>query len=720
MVSKRAPAVKSRYENALFRAAGGTAAFHDMGTGPAVRKEGVGTGWGAGPDAPPPGTSHPTKPAAPVEVKDEHSVLSTNKQALNKKRLVAAALAQEQQKKDLQTNGNGVAAAAASGMNNMLPSAAVPQDDAVRSPPPQIVGAHFSTFSRAPPPHLSAASSANRDSSSAPAGISPTLPSSRAAHEPRFAQDEPKVLHADLTKAEKIPRKVAKGPQERPWNGYEAMKEVVADVVKPIDNWAQGGSEFCAKHKFSAPNFKPRGYGDAPSAGGRRTDAFISRSGASTSAGRRPVRNGTQTSKWATPAPASPAATASPVASPAPAAPVPTALPAASAASPSAPAQNRPSTPPPPASPSTTTAPPSPTTRLGQLAAASRASSSALTPSAPSQPALPPSIPVVTATAPVAPRPSTSTSRYAPRPNPTSQQPQPQPQPQLQSTERSRNGSPVPAKGKGKEVELPSKGGKAEVDEVEKLLGSDERGLSEGERQKEEARAALLSSNSAAVSTIAARAESVRPKQPARGQSPASASSPSESRPNSRTNVRDRERDGGRNAAGGGRQKRTPEEIDALMAEMKRKNEETKKRLAAAEADRLAFESVASAERQRSAELQRLVDEERERQKKAECEKRERTKELQRLIDAERARSAELKLARAGGRQWDAEKLTRSSSPAPPSPSYPSAERTSREQERERELSEREKEEVRRKDGVREDGGWETVDHDGQLKVDGV
>ncbi|GAA5862544.1 hypothetical protein JCM3774_001053 [Rhodotorula dairenensis] len=188
--------------------------------------------------------------------------------------------------------------------------------------------------------------------------------------------------------------------------------------------------------------------------------------------------------------------------------------------------------------------------------------------------------------------------------------------------------------------------------------------------------------------------------------------------------------DRARLASGGPqRTKKTPEEIEELMARMKLKNEETRKRVEAVERDRAAYESTQAEQHERASSLQRRIDEQQARAKTEEQAKRERTEALQKAINEERARTAAAKLAAKSGRAWDAGK-GRAGSPTPapaPAASYPSVEAEAREarrraeEERERqtvvptaarEISEEEAERIRRRDGVRgDDAGWETVVH---------
>ncbi|GAA5935996.1 uncharacterized protein JCM15063_002675 [Sporobolomyces koalae] len=194
--------------------------------------------------------------------------------------------------------------------------------------------------------------------------------------------------------------------------------------------------------------------------------------------------------------------------------------------------------------------------------------------------------------------------------------------------------------------------------------------------------------------------------------------------------------DRNRVSTGGSRkEKKSPEELEALMARMRLKNEEAMKKLAKAEEDRKAFEIVAEQERLRAEELARREREERERRLREERERKERTLELQKAINREREEAAQRKLALIQGRAWDAEKLDRERDPYGEGGSgrelqYPSHERRSRfedvdrteESDEHEGLSEAER---RKKYGVANEEGWETVEHfegrgRAQLVVNGI
>ncbi|GAA5839212.1 hypothetical protein JCM3766R1_003143 [Sporobolomyces carnicolor] len=193
--------------------------------------------------------------------------------------------------------------------------------------------------------------------------------------------------------------------------------------------------------------------------------------------------------------------------------------------------------------------------------------------------------------------------------------------------------------------------------------------------------------------------------------------------------------DRNRVATGGARkEKKSPEELEALMAAMRLKNEEAMKKRLKAEEDKKKFDEIAEAERKRSEELERKLREERERIVREEKERKQRTVELQREINRAREEAAQRKLALIEGRAWDAEKLERERDPFGEGGSgrelqYPSHERrfaAAADQERGDEADVRpgqgggggggevaiSEEEARRRDGVTNDEqAWETVQH---------
>ncbi|GAA6010432.1 hypothetical protein JCM11491_006935 [Sporobolomyces phaffii] len=180
-------------------------------------------------------------------------------------------------------------------------------------------------------------------------------------------------------------------------------------------------------------------------------------------------------------------------------------------------------------------------------------------------------------------------------------------------------------------------------------------------------------------------------------------------------------------ATGGAKKnKKSPEELEALMAKMRLKNEEAMKKRQKAEEDKQRFDEIAEQERKRSEELERKVREERERLIREERERKERTIELQKEINRAREEAAQRKLALIQGRAWDAEKLERERDPYGEGGSgrelqYPSAERRAghdldHEGEGEEVVAAEDavltEEERRRRDGVRNDEqAWETVQH---------
>ncbi|GAA5967456.1 hypothetical protein JCM11641_000552 [Rhodosporidiobolus odoratus] len=780
---RRSPGVRSRTEAAAFARAGGTAAFKPQRSGAAAESRGVGKGWGNGV------VPAPQQNTAQVVVHDETTTTNTKHVVNPRRALKAAALAKEQDQQEFKLfmDGNGVVDGNGqpAGTAQTAPSTSV-----FRPRTTEIVGTQYGSYDPDAPPSPSS-SSASAPSPPAAATASaplppyqtkPTTPFLTRPPPPHLAvgsTPEPRTLHADLSTASPSrPRQpIGKGP-------FEVYSQRAADPrdgtdFKPISNWAQGGSDFCAAHKLKAPKSNALGYAGAPPVAPlapatiSKTSAFLaspatasSRSSATaipgveaaraaTTTGRagttRQPSNGTQTSKWATPAPAvAPAYQATALSAPSP----PPSVAATISAGQSSP----------PLAPSQPSQPASPTTRLIALAVTTAPSSSVSSPSpsiatpkspytagsdhpSPSQvasPHLPLAVPIVTSSASdttvltsamsSAPRvrtPSTATrSRHA-SPAPSAGVGPSMAPGSASGSGRSRH-APTPAQSKyDKQQEAAVRRRKAVKELLEEVEAEPKLESSEEEVMADKERRSKLAAIDAKMAEIASRYSHHKEQQqrPHSGiaTSALSASPVSNSRPPSRAST---PRAGQRAQGTGGlkKERKTAEEIEALMAEMKKKNEEIRRKREAAEADRLAFETVAAEERKRSEELEKLVREEREKQQREEREKKERTKELQRLIDEERARSAALKLSRINGRAWDAQKLSRSSTPASQSPVRPSeeraAERAQRDEERTGTVSEVEQERVRRRDGVREEGGWETVEHhDGpgraRLTVDG-
>ncbi|GAA5855422.1 hypothetical protein JCM8547_007821 [Rhodosporidiobolus lusitaniae] len=666
----------STSECRAYHRAGGGAAFHDRGV--AQESSGAGKGWGTGMRA----NDGQLPPVDPSELMGNQADQDEVDATMSSTRALKLAIKQK-------VNGhkNPTSSATSSSWSANPPIAQAGSRAAAssswRDPPPAGPAQSASGQERKPqPPHLAANPSS---SPHAPADPTPSTSSSAG-----LAQ--PPTLRTDLSKA--TPPKREEKPSVSP---FATQPKTEGVQISPTGNWAQGRSDFSSHKKFTAPPTNNKGYyadpsyvpppprsfrsgSSSPAAssswGGqlRQTSAFVSRPtpqgalpAAGGSAGRgggspAPTRNGTHTSRWATPPPtaqnARPAAASPAVAASTSANPL---LPSA------APAPNPPS----------------------------------------SASSLAPPVPVVAApasTTPLSTRPPPSTAAAPPFSSTTAPPP-------ASSAPLPSSASPVPDS-------LIATISGTPADQARWQKEKDD--LSSVQKKHDESSAR----SGKTMEKVGGRNEERRRRVQS---TPARTTTPRTEQQQSRL------------ASGGvQRAKKTPEELDALMAAMKIKNESCQKRLAAIEADRLAAEKVVHSERQRSAELEAEVQAERERIKKEGEEKRERTRELQCEIDAERARSAALKLSRIQGRAWDAEKLS-PSSPAPSTPGtplrlsaapsrastpsqYPSVERDARDAARRREeeekrrnervVSEEEAQETRVRDGVRGwDGPWESVEH---------
>ncbi|GAA6050803.1 hypothetical protein JCM3770_001654 [Rhodotorula araucariae] len=493
------------------------------------------------------------------------------------------------------------------------------------------------------------------------------------------------VVRADLSRATNptgAPKRDAR-PAASPWESYTPIVDKPAQTV-------QGRSGFSTARKFTAPDSPV----DAPptatrswaaAGGAKRAAAKAAKAGSAASPGAptappaaaaaiKPIANTTHTSKWATPAPA-------------PEPTLPSGVKAAAASqnhvharASASPAVNGHAAPRMPAA-STSASASAPTSAPG----ANTTSTSA-----------PPAVPSITTRAPravAAPAAAPRASKHAPPPAAPSAPP-------VARTDASPTTAPTPstaARQDGARAELPA------------AEWTDDRRVGELEQR-------LIDISRRKGAAVQARAD-------------AEARSPRAKVWRERDDERARER-AARAASGGGRkEKKTPEELDALMERMRVMNLEVRNKMEAAEQDRAAFEAEANA--RRTAELDALVRAEKERvaaldeKQREERAKKARTAEIQRQIDEERARSAARKLAHASGRAWDAGKFASSEAdgdlPAPAPAAYPSVEaaaraearaRAEREREPERALSEDEAERIRRRDGVRAaEGGWETVVH---------
>ncbi|BGP23377.1 hypothetical protein JCM10295v2_002273 [Rhodotorula toruloides] len=502
------------------------------------------------------------------------------------------------------------------------------------------------------------------------------LPTSSAA---------PQTVRLDLSKVSSPAPRQPPAASRSAWTDYKANEP--ADTVHPIGNWAQGKSEFAAKHKFAAPPAKTPGYAGASSNPAHFPDqtpdvlkigksAFDplegrwerSRSRTGEVAGRaraqwgvrkeaEPAKNETHLSKWAT------ATTTVPTAPGTSREEAPTPTPSSSSASD---ATLRPS------QPNGTGPRPPP-----QLAPSVHSAATSVAKPAPSPAPSASSVPF---------RPAPAASPAAVSAASTLQLPVP--------VQRKAPGKAGMQEERGKEVEKPQTG--TATDEVGEMM----KGLSLQVKEHE-------------------RARTPRPHRYARPGSPFL--SPAEQ---------------ARLASGGfKREKKSDEEIERLMAAMRLKNKETERKAEAAKKDREKSESAAAAAAEqrtagmqsRPAHVHQLTTAVRSKMSPEEleeariCEKRERTEMVQHLVNEERARTAAAKLARASTRAWDAGKMSSSPGTPPPVTSYPSIEAAARDARRtaeerargpERPVSEAEAERIRKRDGVlNDDVGWESVVH---------
>ncbi|GAA5898458.1 hypothetical protein JCM5296_000438 [Sporobolomyces johnsonii] len=557
--------------------------------------------------------------------------------------------------------------------------------------------------SKALPPHMTPPTSASRGRSEPP--VASASYGSFAAPPPSPPpSSSSRTVRADLsrTSIHAPPNVSPKGSVRK-----TSKPDISADVARPISNWADGGSQFAAKHQFATPP-TPRRYAEddkLPARGGRgmrsdRMDATDERSQRAGQARSSALLNGVQDALVA------PRAIGS----------------ATSQASDSrwAPGGRKTST--------------HNGARSPQSAAAS---SSKPSPSSRSTSTS------VNASSPPAPRSPTTAQQPAPAPSTSAAEPAATVKPAAPLASTS---APPPVPAPAASISLPSDV-VSEVD-LPKLGREEERREIEKDRQNAESKAKE-------VDKLAEKASNFLTPRPAPSPSPSTSPAPTATNgalsgpgpvngtaanpptrsltPRSLLPDRNRVATGGarktddRFVRGGvvvvvvGQDKKTAEELEVLMAAMKLKNDEARRKQAKAEEDRKAFEAVAEAERKRSEELERLVREEKERIAREGRERRERTEELQKLINAERDAAAARKLALIEGRAWDAEKLAGRDGEggAGRELQYPSMEARARrereEEERERERDEGEgisEEERRRRDGVRnEEAVWETVEH---------
>ncbi|BGP30681.1 hypothetical protein JCM10296v2_002438 [Rhodotorula toruloides] len=667
--SSPAPHKSNRSEAAVLRKAGGRASFKPGVGGGYADKPTVGTGWGGG-------VLPTTKPAHnPSEVIVADDTVDGSHKAkfqLDPRRML------KDVHKQMATGGTTGATTVSSGWGMPIP-------------PPKANG----FVSSAPPPPAPPAAAVATSPSTSPNAVSSFAdkvkakpPSPSTSTGPRMPVTAlpnnsavPQTVRMDLSKASPPAPRQPPASSGSAWADYKPDEH--ADTVHRIGDWAQGRSEFSAKHKFSAPPAKlPGCAGASPNPahfpdqtpdvlkrgktvfdplegrwerGRSRTGEVAGRAraqwGVPKEAEAAPPKNETHLSKWATPATNGPATTSREQA--------PTPTPSSSNASDATIGPSQPNgvvpRPPPQLAPS------APST--GETAARAHPKPSPA-PAATSRPAPPPASSVAPAAT-------------------TSQHPAPS---------KARVAAEAEAKdGAGKEVEKPR--ADAATDEVGKMIESLSLTIKEQERVR-----------------TSRTARSPRPGSPFLSAA-----------------------DQARLASGGvKREKKSPEEIDRLMAAMRLKNKEAEKKAETAKKDREMFESSAAAtvekaaeevRSQRPAHLRQRMD--RLRTEMAEDDeqrqKREKDEAIQRTINEERARVAAAKLSRASSRAWDAGKMSSAPGTPPPATSYPSIEAAARQARRaaeerargpERPVSEAEAERIRKRDGVlNDDVGWESVVH---------
>ncbi|BGP46786.1 hypothetical protein JCM10450v2_002634 [Rhodotorula kratochvilovae] len=655
-------------EAALYKRAGGRAAFMTAEDGGAQSAPGVGTGWGGGIML-----KQGNDPPPPVVCDQDDDGSGVAKQTLDPRRALDA-LQRQAAVKAKRTAAGG---SDARGWSAPVPAAALAPrlaPNGTTAAPPAVNGAALPSFadhvrlnaaevSHHAPPHAHVASTSS-------------------AHAPPAAP----ALRADLSREirpDGVSRRDA-APAESPWSIYEPA--MPSHTVEPVKSWATGRSEFCAAQKFAPPDFHPRGYNDSPApppaqpvaarswaeqGAAKRAAAKAAKAGSaggSSASGvpTRPVANTTHTSKWATaaPAPAPPAALAS----------LPPGVQAAVASHTHAHAQGG-------SPPALNGAAPAPRTPAASTSASRYTNVSPVAPTPVRPPAVPPVPATATAKSSTAARPAAapSASKYATSSSAPAAS---------GSTPANVNAAPSGASKPAPPPPPPAREAATATQEdkaraAPSAAGGTVRPKAADDRTVGELEQRLIDLSRRKATAAAQRAE-----------------------------------------------KKTPEELDALMEKMRVMNLDVRNKMEAAEQDRVAFEAEASA--RRTAEIDALVKAERERtaaldeMQREERAKKARTAEIQRQIDEERARSAARKLAHASGRAWDAGKLSSPSRggsppPAPAPAAYPSVEaaardearaRAEREREPERALAEEEAERIRRRDGVRaEEGGWETVVH---------
>ncbi|BGP01349.1 hypothetical protein RTBOTA2_001038 [Rhodotorula toruloides] len=668
--SSPAPNKSKRSEAAVLRKAGGRASFKPGVGGGYADKPTVGTGWGGG-------VLPTTKPAHdPSEVIVADDTVDGSHKAkfqLDPRRML------KDVHKQMAMGGTTGAITVNSGWGMPIPpSKANCFVSSAPPPPPPPAAAAPTSPSTSPNAGSSFADKVKAKPPSPSTSTSPRMPVTAL---PTTSTD-PQTVRMDLSKASPPVPRQPPASSGSAWADYKPDEP--ADTVHRIDKWAQGNSEFAAKNKFCAPPAKLPGYAGAspnpahfpdqtPDVLKRGKTVFNPLEGRwERGRSRTGEVAGRARAQWGVPKEAE-------------AAPPKNETHLSKWATP---ATN---------GPTATSREEAPT----PTPSSSNASDATVRPSQPNGvvPRPPPQL------APSIPSTSASAARAQPSPSPAppaTSRPAPSP---ASSVAPAASTSQPPALSKAKvpaEAEVKEEGGKevekpqadAATDEVGKMMES----LSLTIKEQERVRTPRT------------------PRSPRPGSPFLSAA------------------DQARLASGGvKREKKSPEEIDRLMAAMRLKNKEAEKKAEAAKKDREMFESSAAAtaekataevRAQRPAHLRQLMDRIRTEMSAEDDEqrqKREKDEAIQRTINEERARTAAAKLSRASSRAWDAGKMSSAPGTPPPATSYPSVEAAARQARREAEerargperpVSEAEAERIRKRDGVLNDEvGWESVVH---------
>ncbi|GAA6031705.1 hypothetical protein JCM8097_001944 [Rhodosporidiobolus ruineniae] len=610
-----------------FRRAGGKAAFKPGEGGATADPHGYGRGWGNGSTAPPPGTnalsSSESQPNLAQQVAQtmaaEHpsaSIDRTQKFTVNPRRALRNLANNPPSTSSLPPVNTDSASSSAWGTGLSPPSHSI-------APPLPSQPSH----NPHPPPSTS--------TFSPPAHLPPPMPPSTTS------SSGPKTIRADLAKASSS-KPAAKPPIIPPFARYQPeLPPGAPTTVAPIGDWAQGRSEFSAAKKFRAPAVRQKGYAADPSYRPPPSSAPSAPSALASS-----------TSSWCAPGPGS--ASVSPAASTAASTRRGTSsfLGGASSAQPVTAASEvlRRSV-----EGGSATSTPTPPRRVEEKEPGEVKNETHLSkwapPTAPgtasSAPSADPLAALVSSAAPSAPGPylptplpiaSTSTSTS------TSSSAAPRLAPFASSSSAATNGT------------LPLEHGRTarqqeEKDEETPIPFEDEfrlptppRRTSDERKAEEESeekyRLALVASDK----TVAAvRKRVAEQRERVRG-----------------LLGRTEEEEETRRKREGRAVPKTQEETEALVARMRLRNGELKKKLDTANADRAVFDASAASRPPRSDALAELVKTERERYERGEWTRKERSAALQHAIDAARAKHAALKPAR----------LSSSSSPRPPSSSF--------------------------------------------------